>query len=245
MVDDPHRRADAARRGGLGAAVRRRGAALRGSLLGALLRSLHGPVSQQYGFDRGTPVDRPYIEAFLKQHCSDVRGHVLEVKDDTYARRFGGSRVSDVDVVDIDQTNSRATLVADLDDPDSLPGDRYDCVLLTQTFQFLEPGRALPTLYRSLRPGGSLLITTGVLCRLETPTTDKWRLPPAGLEALLRQHLPDDAQLDVTAHGNAVAAAAFILGLSVEDVGGATLPDDWRFPVVTTARVVRPAVRAG
>lgn len=244
MIDDARRRAGPSR-GGPGGGVRRRGAALRNFLLGALLRSLDGPVSQQYGFDRGTPVDRPYIQAFLQQHSGDVRGHVLEVKDDTYARRFGGSRVTAVDVVDIDETNSRATLVADLDDPDSLVEDTYDCVLLTQTLQFLEPGRVFPTLYRSLRPGGTLLITTGVLCRLETPTTDKWRLPAAGLEALLRQHLPGDAELEVNSRGNAVAAAAFILGLSVEDVGGATLPEDWRFPVVTTARIGRPASRAG
>jgi SAM-dependent methyltransferase len=244
VVHDAHRRAVSSRRRGPRLGLRRRGAALRSSLLSALLRSLTGPVSQDYGFDRGTPIDRPYIEAFLHEHCGDVRGHVLEVKDDTYARRFGGPRVTAVEVVDLDENNSRATLVADLDDG-SLPSGRYDCVLLTQTLQFLDPGRALPALYRSLRPGGTLLITVSVLCRLETPTTDKWRLPAAGLQALLRQHLPDDAQFDVAARGNAVAAAAFALGLSVEDLGSAEFPDDWRFPIVTTARVVRPEVEGG
>ena len=39
------------------------------------------PVSDHWGWDRGTPVDRYYIEQFLAEHAADVRGRVLEVKD--------------------------------------------------------------------------------------------------------------------------------------------------------------------
>ena len=45
------------------------------------------PISRAYGFDRGTPVDRHYIEAFLQRHApspdysaGDIRGRVLEVE---------------------------------------------------------------------------------------------------------------------------------------------------------------------
>jgi len=47
------------------------------------------PISDCYGYDRGTPVDRIYIEAFLDRHCDDIRGHGAEVKTDGYLRRFG------------------------------------------------------------------------------------------------------------------------------------------------------------
>ena len=47
-------------------------------------------LSRDFGFDRGTPIDRYYIESFLSTHASDIRGHVLEVADNTYTRRFGG-----------------------------------------------------------------------------------------------------------------------------------------------------------
>src|ERR687895_460818 len=63
-----------------------------GSLrLGSLRRVT--PISRNYGFDRGTPIDRHYIERFLTRHAGDVRGRVLEVGDDEYTRRFGGERV--------------------------------------------------------------------------------------------------------------------------------------------------------
>jgi hypothetical protein len=41
------------------------------------------PLSDQYGFDRGTPVDRRYIEAFLRVHRDAIQGRVLEVQDNT------------------------------------------------------------------------------------------------------------------------------------------------------------------
>ena len=57
------------------------------------------PISQCFGFDRGLPVDRYYIERFLARHASEIVGRVLEIGDDTYTRRFGGSRVSRSDVL--------------------------------------------------------------------------------------------------------------------------------------------------
>ena len=48
------------------------------------------PISRYFGFDRGLPVDRYYIERFLARNASEIAGRVLEVGDDGYTRRFGG-----------------------------------------------------------------------------------------------------------------------------------------------------------
>jgi hypothetical protein len=82
------------------------------------------PLSDHYGFDRGTPVDRRYIDVFLRAHRAAIHGSVLEVADNAYTTRFGGDRVSRSTVVDIDTANQRATLIADLEVPGSLPSDR-------------------------------------------------------------------------------------------------------------------------
>jgi hypothetical protein len=39
------------------------------------------PLSRCFGFDRGKPVDRYYIENFLASRAGDVRGRVLEIAD--------------------------------------------------------------------------------------------------------------------------------------------------------------------
>ena len=63
-----------------------------------------------WGLERGTPVDRVYIEDFLSRHRQDIHGRVLEVKDRAYTERFG-TGVEQADVVDVDQENGLATIV--------------------------------------------------------------------------------------------------------------------------------------
>ena len=57
------------------------------------------PVSRAWGYDRGTPVDRYYIEKFLEQHSIDVQGCVLEIGDNFYTLRYGGTRVEKSEVL--------------------------------------------------------------------------------------------------------------------------------------------------
>jgi SAM-dependent methyltransferase len=194
------------------------------------------PYSPRYGANRGTPLDRVYIERFVAQHAAAIRGEVLEVNDDRYTAQFGGSCRSHV--VDIRPTNPRATIVADLCVVGSLPPERFDCVILTHTIQLVEdPAAAVENVYAALVPGGVALITVPSLSRLDLGDRDYWRWTPLGLETLCQRALPD-ADVAVQAYGNAGAGAAFFVGLSAENVGSRLLRrDDPNFPVVTCARI--------
>ncbi|MCM8832073.1 MAG: hypothetical protein NC918_07780 [Candidatus Omnitrophica bacterium] len=52
------------------------------------LRTLK-PISRIFRFDRGTPIDRAYIEDFLWKNRHLIKGVVCEIGEDTYIRRFG------------------------------------------------------------------------------------------------------------------------------------------------------------
>jgi SAM-dependent methyltransferase len=118
------------------------------------------PISRMYGFDRGTPVDRYFIERFLTGHKDDIRGHVLEIGDNAYTVRFGGTQVKRSYILHVDATNPRATFVGDLSRPDVLPLATFDCIVLTQTLHLIFDMRAaIATLHRALKSGGVLLIT--------------------------------------------------------------------------------------
>src|SRR3954469_20019384 len=124
--------------------------------------SLHRltPISRAFGFDRGQPVDRHYIEAFLAAHAGDVRGDVVEIGDDAYTRRFGGDRVVRSDILHVSADNPRATIVADLADADHIASDSFDCVIVTQTLPLIfDIAAAVRTIHRILRPGGVCLAT--------------------------------------------------------------------------------------
>src|SRR5688572_33170143 len=78
------------------------------------------PISERWGFDRGLPIHRYYLEAFLTECSRDVRGACLEFQNATYTRRFGGSAVTTADVLHLDESNPNATIVADLTPPNTI-----------------------------------------------------------------------------------------------------------------------------
>lgn len=203
------------------------------------------PFSQQWGRDRGTPVDRHYIEVFLEHHRADIRGHVLEVRQPMYTQRFGGDAVTERDVIDINPANLEATVVADLRHADAIATDTYDCIILTQTLQLIDDIAAvLAECARILRPGGVLLVTVPSVSKVDDESGldgDFWRLTEASARRFFADVFPVDA-LEVTAYGNVRACAAFLYGMSAEELTPADLDHvDSAFPLVVTIRAVKPA----
>ena len=91
------------------------------------------PVSREFGYDRGLPIDRYYIERFLETHRCDVTGRTLEIGDDEYTRRYGGGRATRRDVLHVHARNPAATIVGDLIHAPQMADEIFDCIILTQT----------------------------------------------------------------------------------------------------------------
>ncbi|MFI5915941.1 methyltransferase domain-containing protein [Dactylosporangium sp. NPDC051541] len=196
------------------------------------------PFSEFWGWDRGLPVDRYYIERFIAANRGRLKGSALEVQSAQYTGEIDA--VEHTTVLDIDESNTRATLIADLNEPESLPAATFDCVVLTQTLQYTDPVAALRNVGRSLKPGGRAVVTVPCLSRVdpEAPSVDLWRWTPAGLRRTIELA---GLRGTVAGHGNSLAAAAFMLGLSAEDVGRHRLAlDDEAYPVIAGA-VIEPA----
>jgi SAM-dependent methyltransferase len=221
-----------------------------------LLRRLHGraamsfgrvsklqPLSADFGYSRGTPIDRQYIEAFLEENAADIRGRVLEVGDDAYSRRFGGSRVTGQDVLHVDPSNSAATISGDLATPGVLPETAFDCIILIQTLHLIfDMAAAVQQVHQALRPGGVALITVPGITpvdRGEWKETWYWSMTPAALQRLLERSFPAD-RVAVRAYGNLYAATAFLHGAAAEEVNeNRLLPLDPTYPVTVAARAAR------
>jgi SAM-dependent methyltransferase len=202
------------------------------------------PFSDYWGYERGLPVDRFYIESFLARFAKDIRGSVLEVQEADYTKRFGGPQVIASEVVDINPGNPEATIVADLAVPGSLPAERFDCVILTQTLQYVDdPASAVANLCTALTPGGTLLVTVPSVQRIDPDlaTVDRWRFTPLGLEDLVRRGCPD-CDIEVSGYGNVLSTTAFLMGLATDELRRRELEHhDPDFPLVACARVHRPA----
>lgn len=202
------------------------------------------PISTSFGFDRGLPVDRYYVERFLEARADDIRGRTLEIGDATYSHRFGGARVERADVLHVVEGNPEATFVDDLTDGRTLPSDAFDCIVLTQTLHVIYDVRAaIATLYRILKPGGVLLATFPGLSQIVYDDWGKewhWGFTAQSAGLLLGEAFPAE-QVVVEAHGNVLAATAFLQGLAAEELTEAELThNDSAYQLLLTARAVKP-----
>jgi SAM-dependent methyltransferase len=198
-----------------------------------------------YGESRGHCIDRYYIEKFLDAHTADVQGHVLDFSDDTYARRFGGTKATKVDVLHLTSDNPHATIVADLERGENIPSDTFDCILCTQVLHCIfDLHAAVRTLYRILKPGGVVLVTDAGIQKVDSEDLanreEYWRFTSLALRQLFEDVFPKD-HVKVEAFGNVLAAIAFLQGLAVEDLRREDLdvfdPD---YEVSIALRAVKP-----
>lgn len=206
------------------------------------LRRVH-PFSTNFGFDRGTPVDRYYLHRFLEAHAAMIRGDVLEIQTIGYARRYGRD-LRRTDSVDINP-QFRPMYLCDLAQSEGVvPSEAYDCFLMPNTFQHLralEP--ALRQALRVVKPGGVILASAAGLLPLIPDGPDYWRLSADGWRELLGRVWPD-CDITVESHGNCLAAVAAMLGLALEELTAAELDvQDPRYPVMITVACHKPRSR--
>jgi SAM-dependent methyltransferase len=209
--------------------------------LGSLDRTR--PFSASFGYDRGTPVDRRYIEQFLERHRSDVKGRVLEVGDNAYTLRFGGDRVTRSDVLHVDPDAPNVTYVSDLAGGEGLPTDTFDCVICTQTLHLIyDMPAAMRTLCRILKPGGVLLITVPGVSSVDRGLWSNnwlWSLTAPALSRLVADAFPQAAATVVT-YGNVLTAVAFLHGLAYEELRPYQFDEvDPQYPVIVAGHVVK------
>ncbi|SRR5260221_9037179 len=203
------------------------------------------PISPIFGLDRGLPIDRYYIEKFLQTNAADIRGRALELGDPFYIQKFGGGRVSQIDVLHVNADNPQATIVADLTQADHIPSDIFDCIIFTQSLQMIYDMRAaLRTLHRILKPGGVLLLTSAGIAKIGRRLgRDGWgeyfHLTTQGTESLLAETFPG-AALEVGSYGNVLAGVAFLHGLATDELSEKELDHvDPDIEMLVTARAMK------
>lgn len=179
------------------------------------------PIDPNWGFERGIPIDRVYVERFIGAHATDVRGHVLEIAAPDYTEKYG-AQVERVDILMATEGNPQATIVGDLTDAPHISSDSFDCAIVTQTLQFVYDVRAaLATLHRILVPGGVLLATVpGVtkISRIEDEQFGEWWHYTGRSVARLAEEAFGRGNVDVETYGNVLAASAFLYGLAQSDL---------------------------
>jgi SAM-dependent methyltransferase len=196
------------------------------------------PVSDFYGDDRGTPVDRFFIDGFINDNRHRITGRVLEVAAATYAMKFG-SGIESMDVLHYEEGTPGATLIGDLSRPGTLPEDRFDCFICTQTihviYNYMDAIRGARQL---LKPGGILLCTLSGIAQISRYDMDRWgdywRFTTLSAQRSFGEVF-GAPNVTVDYGGNCYAAINFLRGIAMEELDRNKLTvKDPNYPVVIT-----------
>ncbi len=204
------------------------------------------PLSREFGYEFGVPVDRYYIESFLARNSDDIHGRVLEIGDDSYTKRYGGNRVAYRDVLHVDGGNPVATIVGDLTEADHIPSNRFDCLILTQTLHLIyDVHLAIQTIHRILKPGGVVLATFPGISQISNDQWAQswfWSFTTLSAQRIFQEVFPK-TNIKVEAFGNVLVAMAFLYGLPLHVLSSEELDfHDRNYEVLITVRAQKPGI---
>ena len=203
------------------------------------------PLSREFGYDRGVPIDRYYIEKFLSVHQWDIAGRVLEIAEDSYTRQFGGDRVIKSDILHTAPGSPKATIIGDLTSASHIPSDSFDCAILTQTLQMIyDVPAALRTVYRILKPGGVALVTVPGISPVSRYDRERWgyfwSFTTQSASRLFEEVFPPGC-IQVQAFGNVLSAASFLFGMAAQELRREELDyHDPDYELIITIRAAKP-----
>lgn len=195
------------------------------------------PLDRRFGLGRGTPVDRYYIERFLGDNRGSIHGHVLEVGDAFYTRKFGGDAVTCSSVLHATDDNPRASIVGDLSRGIEGYDGAFDCLILTQVLPFIFDVRTAVSTIRALCcPGGTVLVTVPGISQISQYDMarwgDYWRFTELSAGRVFAEVF-GEGNVRVTGFGNVLSATALLHGIAAEELTVGELDTvDLDYPVI-------------
>ncbi len=190
------------------------------------------PISKMYGFDRGKPIDRYFIENFLEENKQYIKGRCLEIVDNQYTLKYGTKKVLHSDVLDIFQTK-KANIHGDLRNLFQVKDNKYDCCLVTQTFNVIDDyNSAIKECFRILKPGGILLATIPTISPCWNLKINLWRFSQESALFVFGKNF-GIKNTQVKGYGNHEAIKGFWIGLASEDLSFSELTNiDESLPLI-------------
>lgn len=203
------------------------------------------PFSSKFGLDRGSAIDRYFMDLFLWSNKSLIRGAVLEVGDDQYTQKYG-SEVSRCVVLNGAGRLSSEIYTGDLSNLKSMASiaGQFDCVIATNVLNFIfDFETAVKGLATLVKPNSAaVLVTVAGVSQISRFDYDRWgdywRFNDMSIKRVFEKYFDC---VEVAPYGNAPLAAAFIMGLAQEEIPGRLFEiNDPDYQILIAVKASRP-----
>lgn len=200
------------------------------------------PLSSKFGNARGTPIDRYYIESFLKENSNVITGDVMEIADNTYTYKFG-NYLKDVKCLHVNGWGKNA-IKGNLETGEGIVENSVDCLICTQTIQFIyDLDSVAANIYKMLKPGGNALITAAGISYLSMYDYNNWgeywKFTRLSMSKIFEKYF-DKENIKVDTYGNSKIAMGMMYGLCKEDFRYEDLDyRDEQYPLTVVAKITK------
>ena len=193
-------------------------------------------IGSDWGYRRGTPVGRVYIDMFLNKYRECIRGDIMEVAETTYSERFC-QKNDTTSFTAIHVEKKEGCRQANLETGEGFYKEEFDTMIITQTLAYIyNLNEVINTIYRSLKQGGHCFVTVTDIGHMGSIETEKygafWGFHRAGIAKLFTEVFGENNVM-IESYGNLKTVVAQLYGICAEDLDKKIInKKDDRYPMI-------------
>lgn len=200
------------------------------------------PISRRFGAEFGTPIDRIYIERFIRINSEFIKGTVMEIAEDKYSQKYEPQ----IDQLQILHVNGwgKDVIKGNFETGEGIVANSVDCLICTQTLLMIyDLDNSIKNIYALLKEGGTALITVPGITQISMYDYRNWgqywSFTEMSFRRLLEKYfLPSD--IDIKIYGNVKTAIGFLYGICAEEYSERDIDyTDNQYQVLIGARVTK------
>lgn len=189
-------------------------------MIEAIMKMDIKPSSRRFGLERGTAIDRFYIEQFLQENRELIHGDCLEIAENIYTLKYGEDKVDNSYVLHLNGDNN--AIKGNLETGEGIEENKYDCAIITQTLMFIfDIRKAADSIYKMLKKNGTALITVAGISQISRYDAESWGSYYGFHKDAMRslfEPLFGKGNVKVQSYGNVKTTVAMLYGMCREEL---------------------------
>ena len=189
------------------------------------------PFCPEYGYTRGEPIDRYYLNKFIEEIRDDVVGNTLEIGGNRLNRRlYNFMRTTSYRALDL-SGGAGVDIIGDAHDSHIVPYNSLDSIIIFNVLEHCErPWVVVENIYNWLKDGGKVFCVVPNAQRVHKTPKDFWRPLPDAMDSLFAKFLIRKS----ISYGNPIATVGSMMGIAAEELSSEELDSvNNEYPVVT------------
>jgi SAM-dependent methyltransferase len=173
------------------------------------------PVGKNFGYGRGTPIDRYYLGKFIELIRPLVQGNTLEIGGSiSNGVSFGFTRATEYHAVELHPSPNN-DYAGDVHEASLIAADVFDAIVCFNVLEHCtRPWIVVDNMHKWLKKGGKAFCMVPNAQRVHEMPRDYWRPLPSAMESMFSAF----SHIQLHVYGNLITHTASFYGIACEEL---------------------------